>query len=60
MFTAPLAVLPVSTIKLDGKDESKFWSFVAWMLKVPPAPLVATEKETESGVPGSKTPVVSG
>lgn len=55
MFTVPLARPPVPRDKLDGEVEVNPWSLVAWMLKVPPAPLVTTEKGTESGTPGTKT-----
>lgn len=58
-LTVLLALPPASRNKLDGKVEVKPWSLVAWMLKVPPAPPVITEKGTESGVPGTKTLFVS-
>ena len=58
-FTVPLALPPVSRTKLGGEDELKPWSLVAWMLKVPPAPLVVTEKGTDNDFPGAKTSLES-
>jgi len=52
--TVPLALPPSASTKLGVKCEIKPRLSVAWMVKLPPTSLVATEKGTRNGVPGTK------